>query len=60
MTEIREWRPDGNFKGHDDGLDAVARAISSQPIRVGSCRVGKNYSWQGSGKTITAKTDFEV
>jgi hypothetical protein len=59
-TELREWNPDKNYKGHDDGLDAVARSINSQPIRIGSYGVSKGRSWQGGGETMKAETDFEV
>jgi len=45
MTEMREWRPDGNYKGHDDGIDAVARAISSSPIRISRYKNNGNRSY---------------
>ena len=32
-TEMREWRP-GAQRGHDDGLDAVAGALSLEPVRI--------------------------
>lgn len=60
-TELREWNPDKNYKGHDDGLDAVARAINSQPVRIGSYKLSKNYNnWQGSGVNFSAETNFRV
>ncbi|CAK0740044.1 Terminase_6C domain-containing protein [Azospirillaceae bacterium] len=34
VREMREWRPDGRFKGHDDGLDAVAGCLKTEPVRL--------------------------
>src|SRR3546814_15794086 len=35
VMEMREWRPGGDgYKGPDDGLDAVAGCISSEPVRL--------------------------
>ena len=33
ITEMREWQPSRN--GRDDGLDAVAGCLLSQPVRLG-------------------------
>lgn len=33
IREMREWRPGGKARAHDDGLDAVAGAISGEPQR---------------------------
>lgn len=33
MAEMREWRPEG-YRGHDDGLDAVAGALAQEPDRL--------------------------
>jgi hypothetical protein len=59
LTEMREWRPERN--GRDDGLDAVAGALSLEPIRLryGAVQAGRQ-SWTGSGKTHMADTDFTV
>ncbi|PWC56039.1 hypothetical protein TSO221_03045 [Azospirillum sp. TSO22-1] len=35
VREMREWRPTGRQRGHDDALDAVAGCILSEPLRVG-------------------------
>ncbi len=32
ITEMQEWRPGG--RGRDDGLDAVAGALSQEPVRI--------------------------
>jgi len=59
MTEMQEWRPDKNG-GRDDGLDAVAGALSLQPVRLKFERFGGRQNWQTGGKPHTASTDFEV
>lgn len=33
VREMREWRPGGRQRGHDDALDAVAGCILSEPMR---------------------------
>ena len=35
VREMRDWRPDGRFKGRDDGLDAVAGCLKAEPVRLG-------------------------
>ncbi len=59
MTEVREWRP-GQSRGHDDGLDAVAGALSLQPIRVERVYGGGAQRWMRQGQVKTAKTDFRI
>ncbi len=60
IMEMREWRP-GKSKGHDDGLDAVAGAISMEPDRLerkyGQAR---SHSWQKGAGQHNAKSEFEV
>lgn len=59
IAEVQEWRP-GAKGGRDDGLDAVAGALSLGPVRLApGGRTGRQ-TWQGSGKTHKADTDFEV
>jgi len=36
IREMRDWRPDGRFKGRDDGLDAVAGCLKAEPVRLGA------------------------
>lgn len=57
-TEMQEWRP-GGTRGHDDGLDAVAGALSLQPVRLKKSGFAGRQSWHGAD-THRAKTDFEV
>ena len=57
-TEMQEWRP-GATRGHDDGLDAVAGALSLQPVRLKQSGFSGRQSWHGAD-THRARTDFEV
>ncbi|UEM02615.1 phage terminase large subunit [Skermanella rosea] len=60
VREMREWRPGGRHKGHDDGLDAVAGCLSTEPVRFGAvARPGRNADWRG-GPPGRAVTDFKV
>ena len=61
ITEMQEWQPGGS-KGHDDGLDAVAGALSLEPVRL-----KRSYAfspgrtgWQGASESHRAQTDFDV
>lgn len=59
MTEMREWRP-GIARGHDDGLDALAGALSLQPVRIE--RVGsafRRHDWRPAAGPIRARTHLE-
>jgi hypothetical protein len=60
LHELREWRPT-KTSGHDDALDAVAGALSLDPVRLrrGGFE-GVRPNWQSSGKGITSKSDFKV
>jgi hypothetical protein len=58
MDEMREWRP-GLSNADDDGLDAVAGAISLEPIRL--TRIGRveiNRTWKGIDQH-KASDDFD-
>ena len=59
ITEMQEWRPGG--KGRDDGLDAVAGALSLLPTHLSYERfAGQRPGWQRGGRQHKAKTNFEV
>ena len=60
LTEMQEWRP-GARRGHDDGLDAVAGALSREPVRLktGAFFTGRQ-NWTGGSGSFSAETDFEV
>lgn len=59
LMEMREWRP-GSNRGHDDGLDAAAGAISQQPVRLKRHYGKGSFGWMRGKDTHKAKTDFEV
>ena len=58
VREMREWRPGG--KSDDDGLDAVAGALSSEPVRLPRFAAGQTQSpvWAQGVKSLTAPHDF--
>jgi hypothetical protein len=58
MMEIQEWRP--GTRVYDDGLDAVAGAISQQPIRLPRLQNAGRHSWMKGGGRHKAVTDFNV
>ncbi|MBI1206779.1 MAG: phage terminase large subunit [Azospirillum sp.] len=47
VQEMRDWRPDGRFKGRDDGLDAVSGCLNAEPVRVGAlARPARRADWR--------------
>ncbi|KAA5605405.1 phage terminase large subunit [Roseospira marina] len=60
IAEMREWRPNGG--GHDDGLDAVAGCLASQPVRLGhgaAARASRAGDWRPGAASVTAaETDW--
>ncbi len=65
LMEMREWRPKGfgggsGSKCHDDGLDAVAGALSLQPDRLERMYGKGEYSWMSGSGSHAAKSDFKV
>jgi hypothetical protein len=58
LNEMQEWRPGVN--GRDDGLDAVAGALSIEPIRLKRLHhTAQARNWRNGGQHI-ADTDFKV
>ncbi|MCP5372359.1 MAG: phage terminase large subunit [Hyphomicrobiales bacterium] len=62
LAEMREWRPGG--KGRDDGVDAVAGCLASEPVRLpripppdAARRPGAD--WRPGGAGGRARTHFE-
>ncbi|TVR97381.1 MAG: hypothetical protein EA406_09840 [Rhodospirillales bacterium] len=62
LEELREWRPGG--KCRDDGLDAVAGCLLSEPVRLprvfpdaAGSRPG---GWRPASASFRADTDFSV
>lgn len=61
LMEMREWRPNTRSgASHDDGLDAVAGALSLQPDRLERLHGKGGHSWMKGAGTHSAKSDFEV
>jgi len=58
VVEMREWRPEG--RGPDDGLDAVAGCLSSEPVRLSRLALPDRRDWRPGGSAHTALSDFEV
>lgn len=64
VTEMREWRPDTT--GPDDGLDAVAGCLLSEPVRlagvpvVSHARAKTMTSWRPGLDPVQVTADFEV
>lgn len=64
IAEMREWRPGG--RGRDDGLDAVAGCLLSEPVRLP--RRPQNpapspkprFDWRPGGGQYMAETNFET
>jgi hypothetical protein len=59
IEEMREWRPGG--KGRDDGLDAVAGCLLSEPVRLPRAATGAapfRPSWRPGASGIRADSDF--
>ncbi|NCC21912.1 MAG: hypothetical protein EOM26_05540 [Alphaproteobacteria bacterium] len=59
LTEMREWRP-GASRGRDDGLDAVAGALSLEPVRLRAQGPASLPEWRAGDKQRQAKTQLEV
>ncbi len=60
IAEMREWQPGG--KARDDGLDAVAGCLLSQPVRLGRPTVplAERRDWRPGGGGIKVITEFEL
>lgn len=64
VSEMREWRPDGNAP--DDGLDAVAGCLLAEPVRLGrhdrtrDARAAAMTRWRPGFDPIRLTADFEV
>jgi len=59
IAEIQEWRP--GLRGQkDDGLDAVAGALSQEPVRLKRFYHGGRTNWQKGRDGFAADTDFDI
>ncbi|KAA0583892.1 phage terminase large subunit [Azospirillum sp. B21] len=61
IREMRDWRPDGRYRGPDDGLDAVAGCLNAEPFRFeeASAVPERRPDWRGVG-TVVAPSDWEL
>ncbi len=59
MREVQEWRP-GMAGERDDGLDAVAGALSAAPVKIKRHYLQGRPLWKGGQGGHTADTEFEV
>ena len=60
LMEMMEWQPDKK-NARDDGLDAVAGALSLEPARIKRFYTSAGKRWSaGTSQGHSAKTDFEV
>ncbi len=58
LTEMQEWQPK-KTNTYDDGLDAVAGALSLEPVRMKRVYSGGGMGWGTGGQTHKAKTVLE-
>lgn len=64
IEEMREWRP--GCRARDDGLDAVAGCLLSEPVRLSSLTTktgnppGSRPNWRPGAATIPAPTSFDI
>ena len=59
IAEFSDWNVDS--KGHDDGLDSVAGAILSEPVKMPVCLQGRALSIRKMPfETFRIKTDFKI
>ncbi len=66
IAEMRDWRPGGgaNSAMRDDGLDALAGCLSSEPMRLPRNVDGpppdRPPDWRRGARAYTANTDFKL
>jgi len=58
MRELREWRPDAD--GPDDGLDAAAGALLSEPMRLAPRRPAPRNEWRRAARPARARIGFTL
>ncbi len=59
VSEMREWRAEGDGT-RDDGLDAVAGCLLSEPVRFASPPRGERADWRPGADGHRARTDFPL
>ncbi len=59
LREMMEWQPKRKG-GNDDGLDAVAGALSLEPVRLKRVYSTMQTGWHKGSQSYQARSDFEV
>jgi hypothetical protein len=59
LSEMRDWRP-GLNRGHDDGLDAAAGCLLSEPVRLGRpATPPRPPDWRSGVKAVEGVAGFD-
>jgi hypothetical protein len=59
VQEMREWRP-GLSHARDDGLDAVAGCLASEPVRLPRLPTAGRRTWRPGAAGVRAPSEFDV
>lgn len=59
LTEMMEWQPHHRY-ARDDGLDAVAGALLSEPVRIDRVYASQSQSWSKGQSQHSANSDFDI
>lgn len=59
LSEMLEWQPQKK-SGYDDGLDAVAGALSLEPVRLKNIYSTADRKYLSRSTTMQARTEFDV
>jgi hypothetical protein len=59
LREMMEWAPQTR-NNKDDGLDAVAGALSQEPVRLKRVYTSASRKWSAQSDAYTASTNFDV
>jgi hypothetical protein len=59
VQEMRDWRP-GLSHARDDGLDAVAGCLASEPVRLPRLPTAGRRTWRPGAVGVRAPSEFDV
>ena len=59
VQEMRDWRP-GQAHARDDGLDAVAGCLASEPVRLPRLPSAGRRTWRPGSSGVRAPSEFDV
>ncbi|MBK1671175.1 hypothetical protein CKO28_24525 [Rhodovibrio sodomensis] len=59
LQEMRDWRP-GLGHARDDGLDAVAGCLASEPVRLPRLPAAGRHTWRPGATGVRALSEFDV